>query len=147
MTREESILALKPYVDRVAFRYRGHEDAVQEARLGAVQVADGKYKVGRIHGRARDFFRQGWDKQGGRWTQREFVVPCPEPSYSTEPWKRITCDELIGCLPRREAQLILLYYFSGMTVASLQSVFHVNESRVSQLHQRALRTMRERAGV
>ena len=47
-------------------------------------------------------------------------------------------------LPERDRILIALYYFEGLTFSEVGRVLGVTESRVSQLHRRAMGTLRER---
>lgn len=148
MTRAESILALKPYVDRVAFQYHHNEDAIQEAWLGAVLVVDGRNAVGRIHGRAQDFFRQGWNRQGGTWSKREVLTKNPvESSYWPDYWRGVACEELLEGVPLIERRLIDLHYWYGLKISELAELFGVSEGRISQLHMKALSRMREKAGI
>jgi len=54
--------------------------------------------------------------------------------------------ELIGTLnrlPERERMIVTLHYFEGVPLQEIARSLHVTESRVSQLHTRALRMMRE----
>lgn len=54
--------------------------------------------------------------------------------------------ELMGCmneLPERERMIVTLHYFQGVQLAEIARSLGVTESRVSQLHTRALRLMRE----
>lgn len=52
----------------------------------------------------------------------------------------------IGSLPPRERRVIALYYYGEVTMKEIGSELGVNESRVSQLHARALRRLREALG-
>jgi len=54
--------------------------------------------------------------------------------------------ELIGTLnrlPERERMIVTLHYFEGVALQDIAKSLGVTESRVSQLHTRALRMMRE----
>ncbi len=55
--------------------------------------------------------------------------------------------QLMGALNRlneREKLIVTLYYFQGVPLADIAKILGVTESRVSQLHMRALQTMRSR---
>jgi RNA polymerase sigma factor for flagellar operon FliA len=57
-----------------------------------------------------------------------------------------TCDRVhraIGSLPKRERRLISLYYFGDVTMKQIGAELGVNESRVSQLHARAIQRLRD----
>ena len=56
-----------------------------------------------------------------------------------------TKEELLAAidgLPARERLVIRMYYFEGFTMGDIGRVFGVTESRVSQLHKRALQSLR-----
>jgi DNA-directed RNA polymerase specialized sigma24 family protein len=44
-------------------------------------------------------------------------------------------------LPRRDRQIVTLYHWRGATMREIGRVFNINESRVSQIHKRALERM------
>lgn len=52
----------------------------------------------------------------------------------------------ITALPVRERKLIGLYYYGEVTMKQIGAAIGVNESRVSQLHARAIRRLRESLG-
>ncbi len=53
----------------------------------------------------------------------------------------------IETLPVRERRVISLYYYGDVTMKEIGAELGVNESRVSQLHARALRRLREALGA
>jgi RNA polymerase sigma factor for flagellar operon FliA len=53
----------------------------------------------------------------------------------------------IATLPPREQRVIALYYYNEVTMKDIGAELGVNESRVSQLHARALRRLREALGA
>jgi RNA polymerase sigma factor FliA len=52
----------------------------------------------------------------------------------------------IACLPPREQKVISLYYYQEATMKEIGAEIGVNESRVSQLHARAIKRLRESLG-
>jgi len=48
----------------------------------------------------------------------------------------------IGSLPPREQKVISLYYYGDVTMKQIGAEIGVNESRVSQLHARAIKRLR-----
>jgi len=50
-------------------------------------------------------------------------------------------DEAVRTLPPRSQELIRSYYQGGLTMREIGEHFHIKESRVSQLHKRALGCM------
>jgi RNA polymerase sigma factor for flagellar operon FliA len=55
-------------------------------------------------------------------------------------------SEAIQDLPERETQVIALYYFENLTLREIGEVLGVTESRVSQLHTKAVLRLRSRLG-
>lgn len=53
----------------------------------------------------------------------------------------------ISTLPAREQRVISMYYYSEITMKDIGTALGVNESRVSQLHARALKRLREALGA
>lgn len=66
----------------------------------------------------------------------------PDTAYAkTETRERVR--RAIAALPGRERRLISLYYFGDVTMKQIGSELGVNESRVSQLHARAIQRLRQ----
>jgi RNA polymerase sigma factor for flagellar operon FliA len=57
---------------------------------------------------------------------------------------RETLVEAIETLPERETLVVALYYFEGLTLREIGEVLGVTESRVSQLHSKAVLRLRSR---
>ncbi len=70
----------------------------------------------------------------------------PDQAYErTEVKNRVRAA--IETLPVRESRVICLYYYEEVTMKEIGAELGVNESRVSQLHARALRRLREALGA
>lgn len=54
--------------------------------------------------------------------------------------------EAIQTLTEKERQVVLLYYYEELTLKEISEVLNVSESRVSQLHSKSLKKMKERLG-
>ena len=52
----------------------------------------------------------------------------------------------LDTLTEKERKVILLYYYEELTLKEISYVLEVSESRVSQLHTRALQKMKEKLG-
>lgn len=66
----------------------------------------------------------------------------PDQAYArTETKERVR--QAIAMLPPRECRLIDLYYFGDVTMKQIGAELGVNESRVSQLHARAIQRLRK----
>ena len=69
----------------------------------------------------------------------------PDTAYEkTETRERVRLA--ISALPVREQKVISLYYYAEATMKEIGSEIGVNESRVSQLHARAIKRLRESLG-
>ncbi|MDE3156987.1 MAG: FliA/WhiG family RNA polymerase sigma factor [Acidobacteriota bacterium] len=69
----------------------------------------------------------------------------PDQAYEkTETRERVRAA--IEALPWRERKVIGLYYYGDVTMKQIGSAIGVNESRVSQLHARAIRRLRDALG-
>lgn len=66
----------------------------------------------------------------------------PDALYEADE-QRLRVRKAMASLPARDQQLIALYYFRDTTMKAIGEQLGVNESRVSQLHSRALRRLRE----
>lgn len=74
-------------------------------------------------------------------------------SHYEQPEKLVEKTELTGkisealeLLTEKEKQVVMLYYYEEMTLKEISSVLSVSESRVSQLHTKALMKMRKSLG-
>jgi RNA polymerase sigma factor for flagellar operon FliA len=52
--------------------------------------------------------------------------------------------DAVSALAEREQTLVRLYYFEGFTLAEIGKVLGVTESRVSQMHSKAVLALRTR---
>ncbi|MCM1086808.1 MAG: FliA/WhiG family RNA polymerase sigma factor [Muribaculaceae bacterium] len=69
----------------------------------------------------------------------------PEEVIEKEELKRILAESL-ETLTEKERKVILLYYYEDLTLKEISSILEVSESRISQLHTRALQKMKVRLG-
>jgi RNA polymerase sigma factor for flagellar operon FliA len=69
----------------------------------------------------------------------------PEEAIEKEELKKMLAESL-ELLTDKEKKVILLYYYEELTLKEISEVLEVSESRVSQLHTRALQKMREKLG-
>jgi RNA polymerase sigma factor FliA len=68
----------------------------------------------------------------------------PEEIYDQAESQRLM-RERIRTLPQRDRVIIALYYFEELTFAEIGRVLHVSESRICQVHGRAIRSLRDAA--
>ena len=69
----------------------------------------------------------------------------PETAISKQELKKVLAEALEQ-LTDKEKKVILLYYYEEMTLKEISRTLDVSESRVSQLHTKALNKMRSRMG-
>lgn len=70
-------------------------------------------------------------------------VITPESSVDIDDTKFMLGD-MIGFLDEREQIVVALYYYEGFTLAEIGQVLEVSESRVSQLHSKAMMQLRNK---
>lgn len=69
----------------------------------------------------------------------------PEKVVEKEELKRLLL-EVLETLTEKEKKVITLYYYEELTLKEISQVMEVSESRVSQLHSKALIKMKQRLG-
>jgi RNA polymerase sigma factor for flagellar operon FliA len=68
-----------------------------------------------------------------------------DPSGSFEKMElRYMLADSVNRLPDRERLVVTLYYFEGLTLAEIGKVLSVTESRVCQIHTKAVMSLRNR---
>lgn len=67
----------------------------------------------------------------------------PEAAFQAGETRHMLIDA-IGRLPEREKLVITLYYFERLTLAEIGEVLKVTESRISQIHSKAVLSLRNR---
>lgn len=70
----------------------------------------------------------------------------PEESIEREELKRVL-TETLEILTEKEKKVILLYYYEELTLKEISNILEVSESRISQLHTRALQKMKDKMGI
>lgn len=69
----------------------------------------------------------------------------PEEVIEKEELKKIL-QQALELLTEKEKKVILLYYYEDLTLKEISNVLEVSESRISQLHTRALQKMKAKMG-
>jgi RNA polymerase sigma factor for flagellar operon FliA len=70
----------------------------------------------------------------------------PDLAYEAEEVKELLAVA-VATLPEREAIVLVLYYYEGLTLAEIGQALNVTESRVCQMHTRAMSQVRGRLAV
>ena len=90
-----------------------------------------------------------YTKEGTENSKMEAVgnarFECPEEAVEKQELKKILV-EAIDLLTEKEREVIVLYYYEEMTLKEISIVMEVSESRISQLHTKALNKMRKKLG-
>lgn len=113
-----------------------------ELSLDEFYTWESQTKVSRLMS-LEDYVEQGIDipsdSQGQkRFNEPEEVVDIKEVSNILQ--------ESLNILTEREKKVILLYYYEELTLKEISMVLEVSESRVSQLHTKALQKLRQKLG-
>ena len=90
-----------------------------------------------------EFVEQGSEPVMDATCNSHFVQP--EDSVAEEELKKVLMESL-GGLTEKERKVILLYYYEDLTLKEISNILEVSESRVSQLHTKALQKMRKKMG-
>lgn len=78
--------------------------------------------------------------------KRNSLFAQPEDSIAKDELKKVL-GEALELLTDKEKKVILLYYYEDMTLKEISHILEVSESRVSQLHTKALAKMKKKMGV
>lgn len=90
-----------------------------------------------------EFMEGGADIPNGRNVSSHFAAP--EESYEEGELKQVLAQAL-ELLTEKERRVIELYYYEELTLKEISRVLDVSESRVSQLHTKALSRMKDKMG-
>lgn len=90
-----------------------------------------------------EFMESGSEIPADQTSQRRFDGP--EEVIEKEELKKML-QQALELLTEKEKKVILLYYYEDLTLKEISNVLEVSESRVSQLHTRALQKMKTKMG-
>lgn len=90
-----------------------------------------------------EFMEQG--SEGGVKEFRNTAYLEPEQAIDREEMKKMLAEAL-DILTEKEKKVILLYYYEDLTLKEVAMVLEVSESRISQLHSKALEKMKKYLG-
>ncbi|MDE6166998.1 MAG: FliA/WhiG family RNA polymerase sigma factor, partial [Acetatifactor sp.] len=93
-----------------------------------------------------EYMEQGSDvsQDYGRNTTSRFEAP--EERVEREELTRVL-GEALQLLTEKEQKVITLYYYEDLTLKEISNILEVSESRISQLHTRALQKMKTKMGA
>lgn len=90
-----------------------------------------------------EYLEQGTEIRMNSETNTHFEQP--EKLIEREEMKKMLMEAL-DCLTENEKKVITLYYYEEMTLKEISLILEVSESRISQLHTKALKKMQKRLG-
>lgn len=90
-----------------------------------------------------EFMEQGTDGSVKEFRNTTYIEP--EDSVDQSEVKQMLMDAL-ELLTEKEKKVVLLYYYEDLTLKEVASVLEVSESRISQLHSKALEKMKKHLG-
>jgi RNA polymerase sigma factor for flagellar operon FliA len=130
-------------------RELGHEPSIADL---AVKVGSDEKRLGRTIVRINTIESTSPLATGEHFDEGSLpaaLVPS-EPDSPDSAYEKLETRErvlaAIQSLPRREGKVIGLYYYGEVTMKQIGAEIGVNESRVSQLHARAIRRLRDALG-
>jgi len=89
----------------------------------------------------------GGNEDSGRMplieTLEDPAAESPEAAFEAEEMKEIL-SRVVDKLPERERKVVSLYYYEGLTLSQIGEVLGVSESRVCQMHTKAVFQLRTR---
>jgi len=90
-----------------------------------------------------EFIESGSDISDGGGTTSKLEKP--EEAIEKEELKKMLAEAL-NALTEKEQKVVLLYYYEDLTLKEISNILEVSESRVSQLHTKALNKMKLKLG-
>ena len=121
------------------------EEIAQELGLSSDEYADwqGQVKVTNVISLNEFMDNSGAEPVSDSYRNSQFIQP--EENVAQEELT-VKLEEALKELTEKENQVILLYYYEEMTLKEIAAILSVTESRVSQLHTKALGKMRKILG-
>ncbi len=90
-----------------------------------------------------EFLEQGSEVTFDEGRNNSFVMP--ETKVESTEAKQMIMNA-IESLTEKEKKVILLYYYDELTLKEISRILEVSESRISQLHTRAIQKMKDKLG-
>ena len=90
-----------------------------------------------------EFMESGTEAPAQQNSQQRLETP--EEVIEKEEMKKVL-GQALELLTEKEKKVILLYYYEDLTLKEISNVLEVSESRISQLHTRALQKLKSKMG-
>ena len=92
-----------------------------------------------------EFLEQGSEVPNESAQSKSSQFDSPEEVLEREVFKKMLIESL-DLLTEKERKVIVFYYYEDLTLKEISNILGVSESRISQLHTRALQKMRGKMG-
>ena len=144
--RQKKIDAVIKEVEQTTGRTATDEDIAQGLGISSEEYMDWQSQM-KITGLVslNEYMEQGSDvsQDYSRHTTARF--DSPEESIEKEELTKVL-GEALELLTEKEKKVVTLYYYEDLTLKEISNILEVSESRVSQLHTRALQKMKTKMG-
>ncbi len=122
------------------------DELADELDMSRAQLQTALSKISFVGVVALDEFVGGAERDGGGATLGDTIATDDEgPGDLFEVQEmRALLGESINKLPEREKVVLTLYYYEGLTLAQIGEVLGVTESRICQIHTKAILQLRSR---
>jgi RNA polymerase sigma factor for flagellar operon FliA len=146
-TRAREIERANAALEAELGRAPSDEEMADHLGLGVEEFRDELLEIANSSVLALDDLWTSADPDGGQVSMLE-VIPDPR---AADPEAEVQTAELkdrladaIESLPERERLVVALYYYESLTLREIGEILGVTESRVSQLHTKAVLALRSR---
>ena len=121
------------------------DELADELDMSVTQLQTALSKISFVGVVALDDFVGGNDREAGATLGDQIADggPAPGDRIEDEETRRIL-GESINKLPEREKVVLSLYYYENLTLAQIGEIIGVTESRVCQIHTKAILQLRSR---
>ena len=142
--RQKKIDAVIKEVEQTTGRSATDEDIAMGLGISAEEYLDwqSQMKITNLVS-LNEYVEQGSDVPNGREASSHFDMP--EDVLEKNELKQMLIESL-ELLTEKERRVIELYYYEELTLKEISVVLEVSESRVSQLHTKALQKMKTKMG-
>ena len=142
--KQKKIDAAMKEIETTTGRAATDEEIAQKLEISTDDFADWQSQM-KITGvvSLNEFMESGSEIPAEQHNQHRFEEP--EEVIEKEELKEVL-GQALELLTEKEKKVILLYYYEDLTLKEISNVLEVSESRVSQLHTRALQKMKVRMG-
>ncbi len=137
---DEAIKAIEQRTGKVAT----DEEIAAELEIGEEELVDwqSQLKVTNVVS-LNEFVEQGGEPIMDAHSNSHFIQP--EEMVSQNELKEMLAEAL-ALLTEKENKVVVLYYYEDLTLKEISNILDVSESRVSQLHTKAIAKLRKRMG-